>query len=320
MEVNVAPAVAIKVRSQVQCVEFSPFEWSQGLLAVGLPTSVAVFTVKLKEEGNGSSGDEYEQVWEWHASSQPVSIAWSPSSTLRTAPACLQVAVASADHKVRQISSDLGESNVVQEILSHTDFVNSVTYNGDSGSLVASAGDDLTARVWDSSSQTQISKFLLTSPGMVVRFHPDEPDLLMVAEKKGVLRVYSVSSGCSTLYLRCSGPLLGADWSIPEPALIMAAGAKGLTVWNVASLQPHSEVKEVGLGDRVLDVQVCRSTVGLVATHAAPHTVRVSHFHSSKIPIAAHLKVVGGMSWHQSHPYLAVGSDRKVLLWKIDNV
>ena len=56
--------------------------------------------------------------------------------------------------------------NVLQEILSHTDFVNSVTYNGDSGSLVASAGDDLTARVWDSSSQTQISKFLLTSPGI----------------------------------------------------------------------------------------------------------------------------------------------------------
>lgn len=55
--------------------------------------------------------------------------------------------------------------NLLQEILSHTDFVNSVGYNGDSGTLVASAGDDLTARVWDSSSQTQISKFLLTSPG-----------------------------------------------------------------------------------------------------------------------------------------------------------
>ena len=113
MEVNVAPAISIKVRSQVQCVEFSPFEWSRGLLAVGLPTSVAVFTVKLKEEGNGSE-DEYEQVWEWHASSQPVSIAWSPTSTLRTAPSCLQVSVASADHKVRQISSDLGDTNVVQ--------------------------------------------------------------------------------------------------------------------------------------------------------------------------------------------------------------
>lgn len=52
-----------------------------------------------------------------------------------------------------------------QDILSHTDFVNSVTYNGDSGNLVASVGDDLTARVWDSSLQSQVAKFLLTSPG-----------------------------------------------------------------------------------------------------------------------------------------------------------
>lgn len=74
-------------------------------------------SIHWQEESDGSSEDEFEQVWEWHASSQPVSIAWSPSSTLRAAPACLQVAVASADHKVRQISSDLGESNVVQVIL-----------------------------------------------------------------------------------------------------------------------------------------------------------------------------------------------------------
>ncbi|KAG7176400.1 Nucleoporin Nup37-like [Homarus americanus] len=163
-------------------------------------------------------------------------------------------------------------------------------------------------------------RFLLTSPGMVVCFHPQDPDLLLVAEKKGVLRVYSVTSGCSTLFLRCPGPLLCADWSIPDPALIVAAGAKGLTVWNVASLQPHSEAVEVGGVERILALKVCRSTPGLVATQAAPHTVRVTHLHSNKIPIAVHLKVIGGMSWHQNLPYLAVGSDRKILLWKIDNV
>ncbi|KAK8739101.1 hypothetical protein OTU49_003479, partial [Cherax quadricarinatus] len=316
---SISPAISISTRSQVLCVEFSPFEWSRGLLAVGLPNSVAVYSFKFKEEGDGSS-EEYEQVWEWHVSSQPISMSWSPSSTLRAAPCCLQIAVASADNTVMQISSDLGETNTVQDILSHSDFVNSVTYNGDSGTFVASTGDDLTARVWESSSQMQIAKFLLTSPGMVVCFHPEDPDVLLVAEKKGVLRVYSVSSGCSTLFLRCRGPLLSADWSIPDPALIVAAGVKGLTVWNVASLQPHSDAVEVGSGERVLSVQVCRSTPGLVATHATPHTVRVTHLHSNKVPIAAHLKVVGGMSWHQNLPYLAVGSDRKILLWKIDNV
>ncbi|XP_045599522.1 nucleoporin Nup37 [Procambarus clarkii] len=319
MEVNVDPAISISTRSQVLCVEFSPFEWSRALLAVGLPTSVAVYSFKFKEEGDDSN-EECEQVWEWHVSSQPVSMAWSPSSTLRAASCCLQLAVASADNKVMQLSSDLGETNTVQDILSHSDFVNSVTYNGDSGTFVASTGDDLTARVWESSSQMQIAKFLLTSPGMVVCFHPEDPDLLLVAEKKGVLRVYSVNSGCSTLFLRCPGPLLSADWSIPDPAYIVAAGAKGLTVWNVSSLQPHSDAVEVGGGERVLSVQVCRSTPGLVATHASPHVVRVTHLHSNKVPIAAHLKVVGGMSWHQNLPYLSVGSDRKILIWKIDNV
>lgn len=55
--------------------------------------------------------------------------------------------------------------------------------------------------------------------------------------------------------------------------------------------RPHSEVVDVGSGERVIKVEVCRSTPGLVATHAAPHTVRVTHLHSNKIPIAAHLKV-----------------------------
>ncbi|KAK3878314.1 hypothetical protein Pcinc_017042 [Petrolisthes cinctipes] len=320
MEVNVDPAICIRVRSQVQCVEFSPYEWSRGLLAVGLSTSVAIYSVKLKQDEGEGSGEECEQVWEWHVSSQPVSLAWSPNSTLRAVPSCLQVAVASVDNTIMQLSSDLADSNTIQEILSHSDFVNSVSYNGDSGCLVASTGDDLTARVWDASSNTQIAKFLLTSPGMVVCFHPEDLDLLMVAEKKGVVRVYSVSSGTSTLYLRCPGPLLGADWSLPEPALIVAAGAKGLTVWNVASLQPHSELVEVGGGERIVGVRVCRSTPGLVATHASPHTVRVTHLHSNKVPIAAHLKAVGGMSWHQSLAYLAVGSDRKILMWKIENI
>lgn len=57
------------------------------------------------------------------------------------------------------------------------------------------------------------------------------------------------------------------------------------------SSRPRSEHVEVGGGEKVLNVAVCRSVTGLVATHAAPHTVRVTHLHSNKVPIAAHLKV-----------------------------
>lgn len=57
-------------------------------------------------------------------------------------------------------------------------------------------------------------------------------------------------------------------------------------------LRPHSEVVEVGGGERILGLEVCRSTPGMVATHAAPHTIRVTHLHSNKVPIAARLKVI----------------------------
>jgi len=319
MEVSVDPAFSVDTRACVHTVEFSPFEWSRGLLAVGLPNSIVVYSIKLKEESDESS-EECEQVWEWHVSSTPVTVAWSPAATLRSAPRCLQVLVGSADNAVRELTSDLSSNNTVQELMSHSDCINSIAYNGENGNLAASTGDDLTLRVWDRSTLAPLIKFLLTSPGMKVTFHPEDGDLLMVGEKSGVVRVYSVGSGCATLSLRSSGPLLAADWSIPNPSLLVAAGAKGITVWNVSSPQPRSENIDIGGGEKVLDLSVCRSTPGLVATLCPPHTIRVSHIHTNKVPVAVHLKVVGGMSWHQHLPYLAVGSDRRVLFWKVDNI
>lgn len=67
----------------------------------------------LQEEGDGTS-EECGQVWEWHVSSQPVCLAWSPNATLRAAPRCLQVTLGSTDHKVTQLTSDLGDSHTAQ--------------------------------------------------------------------------------------------------------------------------------------------------------------------------------------------------------------
>lgn len=79
----------------------------------------------LQEEGE-SSGEECEQVWEWHVSSQPVHMAWSPNSTLRAVPSCLQVAVASVDNTIMQLSSDLADSNTIQVRMGKRNKVESV--------------------------------------------------------------------------------------------------------------------------------------------------------------------------------------------------
>ena len=48
MEVTSEPIVKIPTRSSVLAVEFSPFEWCRSLLAVALPSSLAVYSIKFK--------------------------------------------------------------------------------------------------------------------------------------------------------------------------------------------------------------------------------------------------------------------------------
>lgn len=48
MEVNVEPSISIPTRSEVICVEFSPFEWSQNLVAVVMPNAISIYSLKLE--------------------------------------------------------------------------------------------------------------------------------------------------------------------------------------------------------------------------------------------------------------------------------
>ena len=48
MELTSEPIVKIPTRSEVLAVAFSPFEWSRSLLAVALPSSLAVYSIKFK--------------------------------------------------------------------------------------------------------------------------------------------------------------------------------------------------------------------------------------------------------------------------------
>lgn len=48
MELSVEPCLSIPLKGVAQNIEFSPYEWSQSLLAVGLPSSVAVYIINFE--------------------------------------------------------------------------------------------------------------------------------------------------------------------------------------------------------------------------------------------------------------------------------
>ncbi|XP_076057673.1 nuclear pore complex protein Nup37 [Oratosquilla oratoria] len=320
MEVKRDALYSIKTRERVYAVQFSPYEWSKSLLAVALPSSVAVYSVKFKEE---TSTDEIDCKLEWesHIESEAMCLAWSPATSLRILPKCLQLAVAKTDHHISILTSDLDEANTVMDLRGHNDYINCIAYSGDNGTNIASVSDDHSVRVWNVTTREEVAKFLLTSPGMSVKFHADDSDVILVGEKSGAVRIYSISSASATLSLHCSPPLLGTDWVSASPTVIVGACSRGICVWNLSNQQPKTEVLQVGGGESVSNVALCPCAPNLVASIAGPgHTVRVTHLRLNQIPVTAQLKVARGMTWHQYLPYLVVASDRKVMFWKIDNV
>ena len=56
----------------------------------------------------------------------------------------------------------------------HTDFINSLTFDPDTGDQLASVGDDNWCRIWGRDGDQQLS-FPLSAPGMTVCWHRDEP-------------------------------------------------------------------------------------------------------------------------------------------------
>ena len=56
--------------------------------------------------------------------------------------------------------------------------------------------------------------------------------MLMVGERCGILRIYSIGRGCAKLALR-SPPILYADWSLSDPSVIVACGPQGIFIWNI---------------------------------------------------------------------------------------
>lgn len=75
---------------------------------------------------------------------------------------------------IKAILFKSADNQVVGE---HKDYINAVASHPETGDCVASVSDDHTCCIWsvDSDAAADVVSFPLTSPGMAVCFHPQEP-------------------------------------------------------------------------------------------------------------------------------------------------
>lgn len=163
----------IDANEMVYSVEFSPFNWSASLLAIGFAKSVKVVQCRFKEEFPEVDDFVHETLCLFVQDSRAHALAWSPKTQLTVTPKVLQLATAGGDRKVRILTSDLNAENSIVVLEGHSDYVNAVTFEPEHGLQLASTGDDHTCRIWNLDG-TMKACLRLKSAGMAVCWHAQD--------------------------------------------------------------------------------------------------------------------------------------------------
>ncbi|XP_005109199.1 nucleoporin Nup37 [Aplysia californica] len=313
----------IPCEDTVQCVEFSPFEWSYQLLAVGTSSGVSVYSCRFQEEdAEVANGIEFKRLRDFPSkSATPLAIAWSPQTSLQVLPKLMSFAVAADDRTLQIFATDMNSTHSVKVLSGHSDYVNALTFDPNEGVLLASTGDDMTCRVWSVSDGTQESIFQLTSPGMSVCWHADEPFKLMVAQKDGTIRFLSLHNQQPIMSLSCGqSPLMSADWSRHNNLLVGAVCGSEWLVFNVSvSSLPIERRPAHNEGGKHFRWSRCHES--LLATCGRPgRQLKVFNTRHQQLHVSTSLPISYGLSWHLHLPLVAVGGDRAVHLWTVESI
>ncbi|KAL5011130.1 hypothetical protein ScPMuIL_013435 [Solemya velum] len=270
----------------VYSVEFSKFEWSSRLLAVGTTSRVTLYDCQFQDENDEVDEFDYNVVRDFQIGCSVHALAWSPETSPAVVPKLFGFAAAGSDYKIRLCYSDGKDNDRVQSLEGHTDFVNSVTFE--------------------------------PTRGMSVCWHHEEPLKILVAQKNGIIKIFSLSAQQQIMSLDCGQiPLLAADWSKSNCLLIGAvAGSDWMTFDTSVSSQPTE--KRQAHTEGANGFAWSRSQENVLATMGRPgRQVKAFNIRHHQVSLCITQPIAYGLSWHYKLPFLAVGGDRKVHIYRV---
>ncbi|KAL9874712.1 nucleoporin Nup37-like [Glossina fuscipes fuscipes] len=165
----------------------------------------------------------WEKVKDIYHETRCHALCFTPDTSLMIIPKNVTFCAAGSDFLLRIFRTDLQNSDTVQTLKGHTNYVNEISWSNKCEFLEL-VSDDNSCKIWCfESNYDNIITFCLSSAGMSVKWHPDDPNKVMVAEKKGVIHMYNVRSQQSVISVECPKiPLLTADWALNNYHIITA--------------------------------------------------------------------------------------------------
>ncbi|EDW98791.1 nucleoporin Nup37 [Drosophila yakuba] len=311
------PDHSIQLNEAIYCYEICTNDFAYNLIAVAFRKHLSLLLVGLPEE-SGEFGYTHLQDLDLGDKEQLCvsALAFSPDTSLNCTPNNVTLCAA-IGNQLKLFRTDLAQYNTLQVLRGHADYVNDVSWVCE-GELLASVSDDFTCRFWTTAGGGEnVITFGLSSAGMSVKSHPEDPNKVLVAEKKGIIHLYNVTIKQTIISVESPKfPLMSADWAHSNRLFITSLAGGDVVTWDLNRPYVPADVKQVH-EDCGRVVRFAPGSSEMVIAMVIGLTLKVFAAKSTVPLLEASLKSYGGMAWHQRLPYISAVSDRKLLFWKV---
>lgn len=330
-------------------IEASPWAESASLVAYGGDNGLTILRRTSSLGPTGRSGGIIESLRFSHVSNFAMSgrvtcLAFSPQSSADERSCKIALGAACSDHSVQYRAANENDTNQLT-LLGHLDYVNSIAFASTHGQTptsgaqdaatidgahLASTSDDHTIYLWNLERGEAVRVLPLKSAGMSVKFHREEPFLMMAAEASGDLSIFDVRAPASVAYSLYTphSALLDADWNPLDPALFgcvanrrwLIFDARGASSSDTSSHpsaiseQLPSALEGPTQPGPLSKFRWSHMNANLFATLQAPSTITIWDTANPDTPISdAHNNArFGGLTWMQDRACLLASSHRSI--------
>lgn len=322
------PTFTVNLKEKINCFELGWSEFMTNFAVVALTDKIILALVKFPEDSTDENF-EFRELKELHSEATRIeALAISPDSSIAVIPNHVIFCAAGSDFLLRVYSSDLQSKDTVQTLSGHKSYINSIAYDF-GGQYLASGSDDHTVALWNSrENYKKEATYYFKSAVMSCKWHPAEPEKLLVAEKSGNIHLLAINrprnvleNSAEEILLtvqapRC--PLMSADWALSNSAFICCLAGGDKFVWDLKTPSRPIDAKtslhhDVGIVIKFLaNTELATASIGKPLT-----TLKIIDCKSQLPQVEAPLTLFGGIGVHTHHPYVVIGQDRKLCFFKI---